>query len=59
MAPKKISDTGEDEDMKWITLRMAQSHIEELDNRRRGTWFACIAKCLCSKHHIEGAKCRL
>ena len=35
MAPKKISDTGEDEDMKWITLRMAQSHIEELDNQRQ------------------------
>ena len=35
MAPKKIPDTGEDEDMKWITLRMAQSHIEELDNQRQ------------------------
>ena len=34
MTTKKISRKGE-QDMKWITLRLAQSHIEELDNQRK------------------------
>tara|TARA_Y100000310_G_C20688175_1_gene820470 strand:- start:983 stop:1186 length:204 start_codon:yes stop_codon:yes gene_type:complete len=34
MATKKISKKGE-QDMKWITLRLAQSHIDELDSQRQ------------------------